>query len=91
ANKLWICMEFCGGGSLQDIYHVTGPLSESQIAYICREMLQGLDYLHAQKKIHRDIKVSTSTVLFTLTLFLQTSDKTLRLKPWFSAVAESRE
>lgn len=21
SNKLWICMEFCGGGSLQDIYH----------------------------------------------------------------------
>ncbi|XP_017296176.1 mitogen-activated protein kinase kinase kinase kinase 5 isoform X2 [Kryptolebias marmoratus] len=56
ANKLWICMEFCGGGSLQDIYHVTGPLSEAQIAYVCREMLQGLDYLHSQKKIHRDIK-----------------------------------
>ncbi|TMS07626.1 Mitogen-activated protein kinase kinase kinase kinase 2 [Larimichthys crocea] len=56
SNKLWICMEFCGGGSLQDVYHVTGPLSEPQIAYICREMLQGLDYLHAQKKIHRDIK-----------------------------------
>uniref|UniRef100_A0A8C5DXU8 non-specific serine/threonine protein kinase n=1 Tax=Gouania willdenowi TaxID=441366 RepID=A0A8C5DXU8_GOUWI len=56
ANKLWICMEFCGGGSLQDIYHVTGPLSEPQIAFTCREMLQGLDYLHAQKKIHRDIK-----------------------------------
>ncbi|XP_068440723.1 mitogen-activated protein kinase kinase kinase kinase 5 isoform X2 [Clinocottus analis] len=49
-------MEFCGGGSLQDIYHVTGPMAEPQIAYICREMLQGLDYLHAQKKIHRDIK-----------------------------------
>uniref|UniRef100_A0A667XLL2 non-specific serine/threonine protein kinase n=1 Tax=Myripristis murdjan TaxID=586833 RepID=A0A667XLL2_9TELE len=58
ANKLWICMEFCGGGSLQDIYHVTGPLSEPQIAYVCREMLQGLDYLHGQKKIHRDIKVT---------------------------------
>ncbi|XP_068174404.1 mitogen-activated protein kinase kinase kinase kinase 5-like isoform X2 [Antennarius striatus] len=56
SNKLWICMEFCGGGSLQDIYHVTGPLSELQIAYVCREMLQGLDYLHSQRKIHRDIK-----------------------------------
>ncbi|KPP63062.1 mitogen-activated protein kinase kinase kinase kinase 5-like, partial [Scleropages formosus] len=56
ANKLWICMEYCGGGSLQDIYHVTGPLSELQIAYVCREMLKGLDYLHGQKKIHRDIK-----------------------------------
>uniref|UniRef100_A0AAQ4PBP3 non-specific serine/threonine protein kinase n=1 Tax=Gasterosteus aculeatus aculeatus TaxID=481459 RepID=A0AAQ4PBP3_GASAC len=39
-NKLWICMEFCGGGSLQDIYHVTGTLAEPQIAYICREILQ---------------------------------------------------
>lgn len=55
-NELWICMEFCGGGSLQDVYHVTGPLAELQIAYVCREMLQGLDYLHAQKKMHRDIK-----------------------------------
>ncbi|KYO44811.1 mitogen-activated protein kinase kinase kinase kinase 1 [Alligator mississippiensis] len=55
-NKLWICMEFCGGGSLQDIYHVTGPLSEQQIAYVCREMLEGLSYLHTQGKIHRDIK-----------------------------------
>nr|XP_042717008.1 mitogen-activated protein kinase kinase kinase kinase 1 [Chrysemys picta bellii] len=55
-NKLWICMEFCGAGSLQDIYHVTGPLSEQQIAYVCRETLQGLSYLHSQGKIHRDIK-----------------------------------
>ncbi|XP_070805462.1 mitogen-activated protein kinase kinase kinase kinase 1 [Pituophis catenifer annectens] len=55
-KKLWICMEFCTGGSLQDIYQVTGPLSELQIAYICRETLQGLSYLHKQGKIHRDIK-----------------------------------
>uniref|UniRef100_A0A8D2LE64 Mitogen-activated protein kinase kinase kinase kinase 1 n=1 Tax=Varanus komodoensis TaxID=61221 RepID=A0A8D2LE64_VARKO len=39
-NKLWICMEFCAGGSLQDIYQATGPLSELQIAYVCRETLQ---------------------------------------------------
>uniref|UniRef100_A0A8K9WPV1 non-specific serine/threonine protein kinase n=1 Tax=Oncorhynchus mykiss TaxID=8022 RepID=A0A8K9WPV1_ONCMY len=39
-DKLWICMEYCGGGSLQDIYHVTGPLSELQIAYVCRETIQ---------------------------------------------------
>ncbi|XP_074225817.1 mitogen-activated protein kinase kinase kinase kinase 1 isoform X3 [Camelus bactrianus] len=55
-QKLWICMEFCGAGSLQDIYQVTGPLSELQISYVCREVLQGLAYLHSQKKIHRDIK-----------------------------------
>ncbi|XP_044128608.1 LOW QUALITY PROTEIN: mitogen-activated protein kinase kinase kinase kinase 5 [Bufo gargarizans] len=55
-EKLWICMEYCGGGSLQDIYHVTGPLSENQIAYMCRETLQGLAYLHSKGKMHRDIK-----------------------------------
>lgn len=55
-DKLWICMEFCGGGSLQDIYHVTGPLSEMQIAYVSRETLQGLYYLHSKGKMHRDIK-----------------------------------
>ncbi|XP_062863548.1 mitogen-activated protein kinase kinase kinase kinase 3 isoform X2 [Trichomycterus rosablanca] len=55
-DKLWICMEYCGGGSLQDIYHVTGPLLESQIAYVSRETLQGLYYLHNKSKMHRDIK-----------------------------------
>ncbi|XP_072314432.1 mitogen-activated protein kinase kinase kinase kinase 5 [Eucyclogobius newberryi] len=55
-EKLWICMEYCGGGSLQDIYHVTGPLSEIQIAYVSRETLQGLGYLHTKGKMHRDIK-----------------------------------
>uniref|UniRef100_A0A669AZ22 Mitogen-activated protein kinase kinase kinase kinase n=1 Tax=Oreochromis niloticus TaxID=8128 RepID=A0A669AZ22_ORENI len=55
-DKLWISMEYCGGGSLQDIYHVTGPLSESQIAYMSRETLQGLYYLHNKGKMHRDIK-----------------------------------
>ncbi|XP_050680329.1 mitogen-activated protein kinase kinase kinase kinase 5 isoform X2 [Leptidea sinapis] len=55
-DKLWISMEYCGGGSLQDIYHVTGPLSELQIAYMCRETLTGLSYLHSMGKMHRDIK-----------------------------------
>lgn len=55
-DKLWICMEYCGGSSLQDIYHITGPLSEKQIAFMCRETLQGLAYLHSMGKMHRDIK-----------------------------------
>ena len=55
-DKLWICMEYCGGGSLQDIYHITGPLTEKQIALMARETLQGLAYLHSMQKMHRDIK-----------------------------------
>lgn len=55
-DKLWIAMEYCGGGSMQDIYHVIGPLEEKLIAYVCRETLQGLAYLHSKQKMHRDIK-----------------------------------
>ncbi|ESO93497.1 hypothetical protein LOTGIDRAFT_178509 [Lottia gigantea] len=55
-DKLWIAMEYCGGGSMQDIYHITGPLQEPQIAFLCRETLKGLLYLHRKGKMHRDIK-----------------------------------
>ncbi|CAH8456881.1 unnamed protein product [Schistosoma turkestanicum] len=56
-NKLWICMEYCGGQSMQDIYLYTRrPLEEDCIAFVSRETLQGLDFMHNRGRIHRDIK-----------------------------------
>ncbi|XP_037080678.1 mitogen-activated protein kinase kinase kinase kinase 5-like [Pollicipes pollicipes] len=63
-DKLWICMEYCGGGSLQDIYHITGPLTEPQIACVCRETLRGLSYLHTMGKMHRDVKSEDAAEAF---------------------------
>lgn len=58
-SKLWIVMEYCEGGSADQIYKILRrPLSEPLIAYVCREVLVGLQYLHENKLLHRDIKGS---------------------------------
>lgn len=56
-SDLWIVMEYCGGGSVSDIMRLRKKtLSEEEIATILKDTLLGLEYLHARRKIHRDIK-----------------------------------
>jgi serine/threonine protein kinase len=48
-------MEFCSGGSCGDLMK-PGLIGEDYISIIIRELLLGLEYLHGDKKLHRDIK-----------------------------------
>jgi len=55
-STVWLVMEYCLG-SASDIIEVHKcPLREEEISAICAGVLAGLQYLHLQGRIHRDIK-----------------------------------
>ncbi|XP_032359244.1 myosin-IIIa isoform X7 [Etheostoma spectabile] len=59
-DQLWLVLELCNGGSVTDL--AKGMLKrgdrmdEAIIAYILHEALMGLQHLHVNKTIHRDVK-----------------------------------
>lgn len=57
ALSLWIVMEFCSVGSILDCMSIcNSTLSEKQIGAVVYFTLKALSYIHAARKIHRDIK-----------------------------------
>jgi len=54
-EEIWIIMEFMEGGSLKEASAVH-TFNESQIAYIAKEALQALQFMHQNGLVHRDLK-----------------------------------
>ena len=55
-NYLNIFLEYVPGGSVQTMLNSYGPFEEPLIRNFIRQVLIGLNYLHGEDIIHRDIK-----------------------------------
>ncbi|XP_063279474.1 LOW QUALITY PROTEIN: serine/threonine-protein kinase PAK 1-like [Prinia subflava] len=54
-EEAWLVMEYMDGGTLSDVIYET-RMAEDEIAAVSRQCLQGLDFLHSNHVIHRDVK-----------------------------------
>lgn len=55
-NKIFIAFEFCSGGELFDQLVRARSFKEKNIAYIMRQLISAVNFLHLNGIIHRDLK-----------------------------------
>ena len=53
-----LVVEYMDGGSLQDLVDGGGCASEPVLSSVARQILRGLAFLHARRRLHRDVKPS---------------------------------
>lgn len=53
---IYVFLEYVPGGSIAQMLERFGPFSEELCRHYARQLLQGLEYLHGRKIIHRDLK-----------------------------------
>ena len=57
AERVYLVMELCSGGSLLQRVQQQGRLSEKQARQYLQQLVQAVGYLHSHAVLHRDIKV----------------------------------
>ena len=72
-----IVMELLSGGAIRQFCR-TGPLTESSLCCIAKQIFSGLEYIHSMSIVHGDIK--TLNILYTLSGKIKIADFGLSLK-----------
>ncbi|CAI5471933.1 unnamed protein product [Closterium sp. Yama58-4] len=64
SGQINIALEYMDGGSLADVVQVTKTIPENVLSAITRKVLQGMQFLHSERRmVHRDIKPANILLL----------------------------
>ena len=69
AHNLYIILEYCNGGNLLEykLYYnkvKKAELNELFVQKILRQLVKGLEYMHKNHTVHRDIKLENILLIF---------------------------
>ena len=69
-NNIYLVLEYCNGGNLMDYkkyyeHHYKQQMNEFYIQKILKQIINGLEYMHHKKIVHRDIKLENIVINFT--------------------------
>ena len=69
-NSMTLITDLCGGGEL--LYNILqrGTLTESDVAFYVRQILEGIDYLHFRNIAHFGLTVRGPSYLFIIQLII---------------------
>lgn len=55
-RDLWLCMELCADGCLQQHVETRGAVCEERGRRLLLQLVEGVDFLHQKRIVHRDLK-----------------------------------
>lgn len=56
ANNIYLFLELCNRGSLEDLIKKQNKLSEEEVCEVVRQVTNGYKFLHERGIVHRDLK-----------------------------------
>ena len=56
-DRIWVVMEYCGGGELFNFVKAKAPLSDSTAREVFRPIVKTVAYMHSLHIVHRDLKL----------------------------------
>jgi serine/threonine-protein kinase ULK/ATG1 len=68
-NNIYLILEYCNGGNLYEYTYYyrkefNSPLPEKKVQQILIQLIEGLEYMHNCKTVHRDIKLENILINF---------------------------